>query len=92
MMYNIIDEVSSERIEKDIGADDFEYYLSSNHDANDAKILERYKNFNGLENNSPLGGNGSFTASSTNSPDTEDLNDDKYINTEENGPCLDIGR
>jgi cell surface protein SprA len=80
---NLLNAEGKERIRKDAAADDFEYYLGGDFDENNIKILERYKNFNGLENNSPLSTGGSFTSSSSNSPDTEDLNNDKYINTEE---------
>lgn len=68
----------------DVSADDFEYFLGDNHDNNDAKILERYKNFNGMEGNSPLQtGSQSFSPSSTNLPDKEDLNDNKGISSQE---------
>jgi cell surface protein SprA len=64
-----------QRVIKDVSADDFEYFLSDNHDNLDHKILERYKNFNGMEGNSPIQtGNQSFSPSSTNLPDREDLN------------------
>jgi cell surface protein SprA len=38
----------------DPSSDDFKYFLGEEYDARDAKILERYKNINGLENNSPI--------------------------------------
>lgn len=70
------------RIRDDLAADDFEYYLSENYDQRNAKVLERYKKFNGLEGNSPIGtGGANFTPSATNLPENEDLNDDNYINT-----------
>lgn len=70
------------RTRDDVAADDFEYFLSDNYDERNAKILERYKKFNGIEGNSPIGaGSNSFTASATNIPENEDLNDDNYINT-----------
>ncbi|WP_422360833.1 cell surface protein SprA [Reichenbachiella sp.] len=70
------------RTRDDVAADDFEYFLSDNYDERNAKILERYKKFNGIEGNSPIGaGSNDFTASATNIPENEDLNDDNYINT-----------
>lgn len=70
------------RIRDDVAADDFEYFLSDKYDERNAKILERYKKFNGIEGNSPIGaGSNDFTASATNIPENEDLNDDNYINT-----------
>ncbi len=65
----------------DPSADNFSYYLGDELDAADAKILERYKNFNGLEGNSPVitGNNALFTPSATNVPDNEDLNRDNTL-------------
>ena len=70
-----------QQIQEDPSMDNFSYYLSDAHDENDAKILERYKNFNGLEGNSPIisGGNQNYTPSATNTPDNEDLNDDNTL-------------
>ena len=66
--------------DNDPSSDDFQYYLGDELDARDAKILERYKNFNGLENNSPTGSTvGNFNPSSTNTPDNEDLNADNTV-------------
>ena len=60
--------------------DNFEYYLSDGYDASDAKILERYKRFNGMEGNSPVSaGNQLFTPSNSNLPDNEDLNRDNTL-------------
>ncbi len=69
------DGVGLSRIRNDVAADDFEYFLSEKHNRLGAKVLERYKNFNGIEGNSPLNAsNGNFTASSTNTPDKEAMN------------------
>lgn len=64
---------------EDPAGDNFQYYLGGNLDARDAKILERYKSFNGLEGNSPVSSGGSFTPASTQFPDNEDLNEDNTI-------------
>ncbi|MFM8738790.1 MAG: cell surface protein SprA, partial [Cytophagales bacterium] len=61
----------------DPSSDDFKYFLGPDYDANDAKILERYKNINGLEGNSPVVTPGqSFAQSGSPLPDNEDLNQD----------------
>ncbi|ELR69727.1 hypothetical protein C900_04704 [Fulvivirga imtechensis AK7] len=67
---------------EDPAGDDFQYFLSNDLDARNAGILERYKNFNGLENNSPVVTNntGLFTPSATTIPDNEDLNNDNTLN------------
>ncbi len=70
-----------ERILADPSGDNFRYYLNEELDAADAKILERYKNFNGMEGNSPVltNNNQLFTPSATNLPDNEDLNRDNTL-------------
>jgi cell surface protein SprA len=68
-------------VEKDPSADNFSYFLGDEQDQNDATILGRYKNFNGMENNSPVvTGNSTFTPSGTTIPDNEDLNADNTLN------------
>ncbi len=59
----------------DPSADNFDYYLGDDHDQADRKILERYKNYNGMEGNSPVSG----SRGSSNLPDNEDLNKDNII-------------
>jgi len=69
-----------QELSKDPSADDFNYFLSSTFDAADAKILERYKNFNGMENNTPvLTGSDVLPQSSYTIPDNEDLNQDNTL-------------
>jgi cell surface protein SprA len=68
----------------DPAADDFQYFLGGDLDSRDAKLLERYKNFNGLENNSPvLTGADQIARSGTIIPDNEDLNQDNTISDTE---------
>ena len=69
-------------VEADPSADNFQYYLGSEFEENgrDAKILERYKNFNGMEGNTPIiSGNSSITPSGSNLPENEDLNKDNTL-------------
>ncbi|MEP0712996.1 MAG: cell surface protein SprA, partial [Algoriphagus sp.] len=74
------------QILEDVSSDLFKYYLGDEYDANDAKILERYKKFNGMEGNTPvtINENLDFTPSGSNTPDNEDLNTDNTINGLEN--------
>lgn len=68
-------------IEGDPSADDFQYFLGEELDNADAKLLQRYKNYNGLDGNSPvITGNDAVTPSGTNVPDNEDLNADNTLN------------
>ncbi len=73
-----VDQATRANIQSDPSADDFSYYLSDELDARDAKILERYKNFNGLDGNSPVSTSG-LTQAATVLPDNEDLNKDNTI-------------
>ncbi|QHT71910.1 cell surface protein SprA [Rhodocytophaga rosea] len=67
-------------IANDPSGDDFKYFLDPAYDAQDAKILERYKNYNGMENNSPEAGGGEVIPASSTYPDNEDLNTDNTLN------------
>ncbi len=67
-------------IKKDPSADDFHYFLGSDLDAENAKIIERYKNYNGMENNSPISTNsGGIPPVGSTIPDNEDVNGDNTI-------------
>ena len=68
-----------ERIESDPAGDDFRYFLGESLDNEDAKIIERYKNFNGLDGNSPPQSGNGTVQQATNIPDNEDLNLDNTI-------------
>ena len=71
-------------VREDVSADDFEYFLSDEHDAEGHGILDRYKNFNNMEGNSPPLGSGlDYTPSNSNEPDIEDINRDNTLNTVE---------
>jgi len=69
-----------ERIELDPSADDFQYFLGPDFDLNEAPILVRYKNINGMENNTPIAGNDLVARSGSPYPDNEDLNADNTLN------------
>ena len=66
-------------VQNDPSADDFKYYLGD--DQNGKTIIERYKHYNGLENNSPTNTGGSFTPSNSSLPDDEDVNQDNTLNS-----------
>lgn len=81
-----VNQTALNTIRQDVSGDDFKYYLDESFDQADAKVLERYKKFNGLEGNSPAEINQefAFTPSGSNKPDNEDLNGDNTINELEN--------
>ncbi|MBB6460968.1 T9SS outer membrane translocon Sov/SprA [Flammeovirga kamogawensis] len=65
----------------DPSGDDFKYYLGGEADAEDLKVLERYKRFNGTERNSPENSGGAgYTSSNSSYPNNEDLNGDNTLN------------
>ena len=68
----------------DPSADDYSYYQSNTYNNNNAKPLERYKKYNGMEGNSPspvqVDG---YNATATNQPDVEDINRDNNMQTDE---------
>lgn len=70
-----------DKIRSDPSADNFKYFLDDTHDQNDIKILERYKNFNGLDQNSPDLSNNvlPYSPSGSTLPDNEDLNIDNTL-------------
>ncbi len=66
----------------DPSADDFRYFLGTDYDQQNAGVLRRYKDFNGMENNSPVveDNNQLYIPSATIIPDNEDLNADNTLN------------
>jgi cell surface protein SprA len=71
---------AKEVVKQDPSADDFKYFLGDDLDAKDAKILERYKNINGLENNTPVANTtDAFARAGSTLPDNEDLNQDNTL-------------
>ena len=70
-------------IEQDVSADNFKYYLGSNLDNLNLKILERYKNINGMEGNTPLSTNSNFSSQGSPYPENEDLNEDNTLSDTE---------
>ncbi|NJM26925.1 MAG: cell surface protein SprA, partial [Bacteroidia bacterium] len=66
-----------EKILQDPSGDNYRYFLGSDFDQRKASILERYKNVNGMEGNSPVAN--STVSQGTNVPDNEDLNQDNTL-------------
>jgi cell surface protein SprA len=64
----------------DPSGDDFKYFFGSEYDNAQSQILERYKNYNGMDGNSPVNtGNSDIARSATQTPDNEDLNVDNTL-------------
>jgi cell surface protein SprA len=63
----------------DPAGDNFKFYKGGDLDAANANVLERYKNFNGMEGNSSTEQVNGAPASFTNLPDKEDVNRDQTL-------------
>jgi cell surface protein SprA len=71
-----------DRAFSDPSNDNYQYYLGTELDNQRLNILQRYKNFNNHQGNSPTLGqsNESFPTTATNVPDMEDINRDYTLN------------
>lgn len=66
-------------LQADPSTDNFTYFFGSELDAKNAKVLERYKNFNGTDGNTPITGNTDIARFGSPYPDNEDLNADNTL-------------
>lgn len=77
---NSLSPESRNAVLRDPSADDYRHFLDASYDAANAKILERYKDYNGMENNTPTASNTSDIAyANYQNPDNEDLNADNTL-------------
>jgi len=67
---------------RDPSSDDYKNYRDAGFSGSDG-ILSRYKNYNGMEGNSPISNGGQFSSAATMYPDVEDLNRDNTLNETE---------
>jgi len=73
------------KAQQDPAADNFQYFRSSYFDNTKASIIERYKNYNGVDGNSPTSEMSleEYPTSATNLPDVEDINNDQTLSESE---------
>lgn len=73
-----------QRALRDPDNDDYHYYRGSDFDQSKTPILERYKQYNNPEGNSPVSdAKAQFSSAATNIPESEDLNRDNTLNETE---------
>ena len=74
-----------QNLSKDPSGDDYHYFRGSDYDAQQLGILDRYKNYNGQEGNSPTSqmSKESYPTSGSTLPDMEDINRDNTLNETE---------
>lgn len=74
-------------IKADPSGDDFVHYRDARFESGGSNpnpgMVERYRNYNNMQGNTPTGTNSDFVTSSTNYPDAEDLNRDFTLNENE---------
>ncbi len=77
----LLSEESYQSILNDPSNDDFHYHRGGDYDALELGILDRYKRFNGTENNAPASEQFTeeYPTSSTTIPDVEDINNDNTL-------------
>ncbi|HEY3404874.1 MAG TPA: cell surface protein SprA [Ohtaekwangia sp.] len=77
---NILDGAAQEKVSTDPSGDNFRFFLDSYYDDIDAQVLQRYKDYNGQDGNSPVpGANDLIARSGSTIPDNEDLNADNTL-------------
>lgn len=75
----------AQEIQKDPSSDDFHYFRGSDYDAEHLGILDRYKNYNGPDGNSPTSemSKESYPTTGSTLPDMEDINRDNTLSETE---------
>lgn len=68
---------------EDPAADNFKHFIKAFEGISEPSIIKRYRYFNGMENNTPVPGNGDYPAQNKATPDQEDINSDNTLNTSE---------
>ncbi|MFA9392812.1 MAG: cell surface protein SprA [Prolixibacteraceae bacterium] len=81
----VLDPNVFEQVAADPSNDDFKYYRSSQYDAEERSILERYKGYNNPDGNTPTNDmlTESYSVTGKNEPDMEDINSDNTLSETE---------
>ncbi len=81
-MKSILNQDALAKILKDPSGDDYHYFRGSDYDEQKLGILERYKNFNGPDGNSPTAEMSPepYPTTASTQPDIEDINGDNTLN------------
>jgi cell surface protein SprA len=76
-------------VKKDVAGDDYHYYRGDDYDGSQLNTIERYRNFNGTQGNSPTEAqykdlnSGHYPTTATTIPNIEDVNKDNTMNESE---------
>jgi len=71
------------KLQADPSSDDYTFFKDEGVYGSVGSVISRYKNFTGVENNSPVQTNSIASTAQTNLPDKEDLNKDNTLNENE---------
>ncbi|MDW3650972.1 MAG: cell surface protein SprA [Bacteroidia bacterium] len=78
---NYLSPAAFSELQTDPSSDDFLHFRNEEYENRSAGILERYSEFNGMENNSPVQEQRTnFVTQATQQPDSEDLNENGSLN------------
>lgn len=82
-LQSILSPEAYQKVFDDPSGDNYQFHSSSQFDAAQTSVLERYKNYNGQQGNSPLATfqPDGYPTGKTNLPDDEDINQDFSLNT-----------
>lgn len=78
----IVSSSAYDEIYKDPSNDDYKYFLDQEYNTKEVGILDRYKNYNNLEGNTPTNDQSSGSSGSQ-KPDAEDINEDQNMSKTE---------
>ncbi|NJM14493.1 MAG: cell surface protein SprA [Bacteroidales bacterium] len=81
----VTDDARKEELKADVANDNFHYFRGTDYDNERKSILDRYKNYNGLEGNSATqeSSKESYSTTGDRRPDIEDINQDKTLSGSE---------
>ncbi len=88
-MQNIVSQGVYDKLQSDPSGDGYNYYRDDDYDDRELNILERYKEFRGLDGNSPTTeqseqqNDAGYPTSATTRPDVEDINQDNNLSENE---------
>src|SRR5690625_8039579 len=83
-MENLLSAEAYQKLWEDPASDNFRHFRSSRYDQEEKSVLERYKNINNPQGNSPVSQSGDkYSMSGTTIPNSEDINRDNTLNETE---------
>ncbi|MEW6469132.1 MAG: cell surface protein SprA [Bacteroidota bacterium] len=82
-MSTVLSASAYQNLQNDPSHDYYHYFRGEDYDAQQTKILFRYKYYNGMQGNSPVQSGGEYSTTATTIPNTEDINRNNNLNETE---------